>query len=690
MKRLLKKYKDKLYTFLVLKNSAIASEYQAYVIADTERHEKHRLKSWIYLLKLNWKYRILRGKTTKKPGNQPYADGPESELSNRPLPIHLAMRLMKYDVISFDIFDTLILRHVSNPHAVFDLVGEKLEIQNFRELRVQAEKDARLIKTEKFDTREVTIYDIYEQLYNIGVIENIEHAVATELEVENDMCFANPYMLQIYNMLKDNGKKIYAVSDMYIPKEYMQQLLKKNGYDYFEDIMVSCDYKASKFTTDLFIILIQSLQNKTIVHIGDNYQSDIVASSKLKIDNYFYRGVNSYGASYRALNLSTPIKEAYSGIINNFLHATDNTYSIFYEYGYIYGGLFLVGFTNYINKIIKLYNIDKVLLLARDCYLIEKIYREYFPHTNVDYLYYSRQIALRACAKEDYNSFVNRITTDSLVERSNTDQSTTIKQLFTSMDIIISEETLNQFNLKFSDIISANNINILKQLLYQCKDIILDNYIKYREAFKKYLSAIVNDSSSLLLVDIGWTGTTTMQLKKFILSNFTNIEQIEIIYTGYTGETTTLLYNESIKNYMFSNIYNLNVKISFKYLEVILFELLLTSAEPSVLKFTEEGVNFSTPEIENKNIIKEIQAGMLKFYKNYFNAYKKYTYLYNISGYDASAPFLFLSTNLVEYSQHFLNLTITRSAIYNNQFSLRTLNDTINYSPYLSKLFKRV
>lgn len=690
MKRLLKKYKDKLYTFLVLKNSAIASEYQAYVTADTERHEKHRLKSWIYLLKLNWKYRVLRGKPAKKPGNQPYLDGPESELSKRPLPIHLAMRLMKYDVISFDIFDTLILRHVSNPHAVFDLVGEKLEIQNFRKIRVQAEKDARLIKTEKFDTREVTIYDIYEQLYNIGVIENIELAVATELEVENDMCFANPYMLQIYNMLKDNGKKMYAVSDMYIPKEYMQQLLKKIGYDYFEDIMVSCDYKASKYTTELFNILKQICQNKTIIHIGDNYQSDIVASSKLGIDNYFYRGVNSYGANYRSTNLSKPIMEAYSGIVNNHLHASNKIYNIFYEYGYIYGGLVLAGFTQYINKIAKLYNLNKIILLSRDGYLIEKIYRKYFPQMNIDYLYYSRQIALRACAKEDYHSFVSRITQDSLVERSNTDTFTTIKQLFTSMDIIIPNNILEKFNLELSDIVSTDNINSLKQLLYHCKDDILDNYTKYRRAFKQYLSTILNNSTSILLVDIGWTGTTTIQLKKFISSNFSNIETIKIIYTGYTGETMTLLHNDTIINYMFSNTYNINVKRMFKYLEVILFEILFTSTEPSVSSIAEENINFSTPEIENKYIISEIQSGMLDFYKNYVEAFKNYTYLYNISGYEASAPFLYLSPNLVEYSKYFLDVAITRSAVYNNQYSLRTLNDIINYSPYLSKLFKRV
>ena len=44
-------------------------------------------------------------------------------------------KLSSYDVISFDIFDTLIFRPFSEPTDLFYFVGEQLGIMNFKELR---------------------------------------------------------------------------------------------------------------------------------------------------------------------------------------------------------------------------------------------------------------------------------------------------------------------------------------------------------------------------------------------------------------------------------------------------------------------------------------------------------------------------------------------------------------------------
>ncbi|MFQ6804582.1 MAG: hypothetical protein ACLRT5_06765 [Lachnospiraceae bacterium] len=53
--------------------------------------------------------------------------------------MNLAKGLMPYPVISFDIFDTLIFRPFSVPSDLFVLVGERLDIMDFCEIRKNAE-----------------------------------------------------------------------------------------------------------------------------------------------------------------------------------------------------------------------------------------------------------------------------------------------------------------------------------------------------------------------------------------------------------------------------------------------------------------------------------------------------------------------------------------------------------------------
>ena len=72
--------------------------------------------------------------------------------------------LKKYDVISFDIFDTLIERTCSVPADIFELTGEavlgKDKAIQFRADRIEAEHNARHKKT----GGEVNISDIYNEL----------------------------------------------------------------------------------------------------------------------------------------------------------------------------------------------------------------------------------------------------------------------------------------------------------------------------------------------------------------------------------------------------------------------------------------------------------------------------------------------------------------------------------------------
>ena len=65
-------------------------------------------------------------------------------------PLRAYEKIRKYPVVSFDIFDTLVKRNVSNPKGIFNVVEKKLnlrhpeaKIHDFCAMRVQAEQEAR-------------------------------------------------------------------------------------------------------------------------------------------------------------------------------------------------------------------------------------------------------------------------------------------------------------------------------------------------------------------------------------------------------------------------------------------------------------------------------------------------------------------------------------------------------------------
>ena len=133
---------------------------------------------------------------------------------------------MKYDVISFDIFDTLILRPFATPQALFMIIGKRLGRTEYYRIRVDAEKRAREIASVEKGNTEVTIDDIYSVIEQRTGIPK-EEGIRTEIETELDYCFANPYMKRVFRLLQEHGKTIIIVSDMYLPQDLMARLLDR-------------------------------------------------------------------------------------------------------------------------------------------------------------------------------------------------------------------------------------------------------------------------------------------------------------------------------------------------------------------------------------------------------------------------------------------------------------------------------
>lgn len=75
---------------------------------------------------------------------------------------------------------------------------------------------------------------------------------------------------------------------MYLPQEVIVQLLGNCGFTQLERVYVSCEYQAGKADGRLFRIVREQYPKKLIIHIGDNFRSDVIGAKKEKITGLHY------------------------------------------------------------------------------------------------------------------------------------------------------------------------------------------------------------------------------------------------------------------------------------------------------------------------------------------------------------------------------------------------------------------
>lgn len=199
----------------------------------------------------------------------------------------MAETLSQYDVVSFDVFDTLIFREVDKPTELFYGLEGKNGLFDFHDNRILAEAAAR--RNSGKPNGEVNLFDIYQELSKHYMLDT-EKGVNEELAAEKAVCYANPVMKELYQMLVSKGCRIIAVSDMYIPGKRLRELLGNCGYADIECVFVSCDHGVGKGTGSLQKLVQSKLGGSLrFVHIGDNYSSDVQGSEMAGWSAVWYR-----------------------------------------------------------------------------------------------------------------------------------------------------------------------------------------------------------------------------------------------------------------------------------------------------------------------------------------------------------------------------------------------------------------
>lgn len=644
--------KIKIYHFLVNRHSGIQARY----------HKLHdssdgfgKILSWLYLLWLNFCYYALFCRFLDEPMEK--TENQKVTLSLKESESFLAMqehenmqeylaKLSGYDVISFDIFDTLLFRPFSTPSDLFFLLSGKLGILDLKRIRVEAEEKARWKCYEQHGHTEVTLEEIWSLLEKeTGIPAQV--GMELEMNCEREFCYANPFMLEIFRKLQKAGKQIIVISDMYLPSDFLTGLLEKNGITGISKLYVSCEYGKSKSAGNLFEMVKKQFSNQTrIIHIGDNPISDIKMAQKYEIDTCYYPNVNEKAGKYRTFDMSPMIGSAYRGIVNSYLYSGIHTYEMEYEFGFIYGGLFAVGYCDFIHEYCRKNEIDKVLFLSRDGDILKKVYDKVFPQERTEYVYWSRAAATKLMAGYNKYDYYRRF----LYHKVN--QEKTLKEIFGAMEL---EDLLQKLPRHFGQEtpLTDSNVEEIKTFLDANWNEVLLCYTRQQEAAGEYYSRGLEGCKKVCAVDIGWAGSGAVSLNYLVQK----VWKIPCRVIGMIAGTNTIhnaepdasemfLQSGELVAYLYSQSHNRDLMKRHDPNRGynIFWELLLASPTRQFKGFYREdngavGFHFGRQE-KNQEGIRQIQQGILDFAAEYSRHFGKIPYMYHISGQDAYAPML--------------------------------------------------
>lgn len=476
----------------------------------------------------------------------------------------------KYKIVSFDIFDTLLVRNFICPEDVFKLVemvgiavlGDKA--RGFCEQRKKAAQRANACAGDGGASYE----EIYKCLEGFSETD-VEFFQKKELEIERCGLERNSKVYPLYSWCRTQNKKIIAISDMYLPSDFLNDVLQKNGI-LCDEVYVSCEEKCSKRTGILYRKIKEKnrvCKHDKIVHIGDSWKSDFIQAQK-----------NGFAVLHVKKRKFYQKHSILGGMIEAHLeNYKGSTY--FSDLGYKVLGPILYGYCLWLYKDIKEKNIQQIFFLSRDGKIMKQSFQAiYGDEIETEYICVSRR-ALGAstfwlhCSYDEVKKYVisNSLSVHKFMDRIGLELEN-YKSVLLDFSINPEQEYL------FDDFWSNKEI---ERLYHAILPYAIENSIVQYMRLMKYLESF-QIKEKIALVDIGWRGS----MQQYFEEIFNSVAEYKNVCVRgyYIGIEKT---GKQFNGYLYSG----KERMELKYLidaGVGLFETLFLAHEGTTLAYTED------------------------------------------------------------------------------------------------------
>jgi predicted HAD superfamily hydrolase len=534
-------------------------------------------------------------------------------------------------ISSFDIFDTLLTRLVSEPTEIFKICGDRalqfgwidFSAETFCAVRVSAEQRSRSF----YEGGEVSLDEIYREIANTLEIapETIDKLKNLELAVETEYLVAVPRAYELIVQARRSQPQILFLSDMYLPAAFLEERLKQHGFWQEGDrLYVSSQWRKSKGKGDLYSKVLEdlSLRPQDLTHTGNNWQSDVAKPSSLDVNSIYFNDANPnrYELILQKYATSTNgVTSLWAGI-SRYTRLTRETKtpkeSIIRDIAASVAAPILTAYTIWILQQAKAKKLARIYFLARDGEMLLQIAKELapkiYPEVELRYLYVSRQ-ALRMPGLTKINKAfwewmfddTTFFTIDSLLARMCLDRQSAQPIL---------EPLGYPCDLWQKDLSTQERISLRTKLEtnQSLQALVLQIAEQKREVLKAYLhQEKMLDGQAFGLVDVGWRGSLQISLEN-AFEIFGTRMPVGFYFaldkpTGglkHKGEALAFLFN-------LNNSVGLRNDIDYRYVSAM--EVFCAGCEGTTLEYTLQADGSVVPLLKHKNNEPALGWGLKSF-----------------------------------------------------------------------------
>lgn len=504
------------------------------------------------------------------------------------------------EMVSFDLFDTLVTRKVLNYTDVFDLLEKKLAgqgiyIASFATLRLSVEKEL------SRGGGAPNLTEIYEEVLRRagGSFVSAWELAKMEWEIDRSLMLPRYAVCSIFKDTVKKGKRTVITTDSYYNEEQIRRILADFHLDGYAELFVSCEKGTAK-TGRLFgrLLDMNNSSAKKILHIGDDETADIECAENYQMDTYrIYSGSSLFdllgglGVEREIASLSDRIKVGLfvAELFNNpfvfedeerKLHVPDAS-----AVGYLFCAPMITDFTLWLHEKAEQEDIHQILFCARDGFLIGRLFRKIDMQTKSFYLLASRTAVIRAGVENEEDlAYVD------------------------SMGY--SGTRAEGLKARFG--IENDRISVLNSDKEKINRVILNRALKLRENYKKYIARLGIGTEKTALFDFVAKGTAQLYLKRLFAQHIKGFYflQLEPEFMNDKNLDIEPFYADEEKDG--SAIFDL----------YYILETILTSPYPTVEEFDENGTPVYGKETRREQDIqclKRVQEGIGRYFDDYMN-----------------------------------------------------------------------
>ena len=494
------------------------------------------------------------------------------------------------DVVSFDLFDTLLIRRIHDPDLVKLPVARFIAAkareyglawswQRVQKLRDDIEKRHRGETGSKFVDHEACYPRFMQELLETIFGEELgpsllQEVTDYELFMENSMLVPRQALVDWLIELSGQGKRIFILSDIYLPAAHLRVLVEHAGMlPYVEDVVSSADSFLAKASGKGFDLVREryGLAGRSWLHAGDNPVSDGLRPSEAGIT-----ALVLHDASEKHRKAVVKRYVNYSGgrpfwrgralqQLMQPLEAENGERHELYVEGYNFLAPLIGGFVQHIAEQCRTRGIAKVFFLSREGWTFKRFWEKAMPYLfpdgrlpGIEYLYVSRMaLAGASCAVQG----LTRANADIAFLPPGNRDFRDVCRIF-NFEIAGLEHHLQRFGLAAETCLSPlhegfdpwNRVrfyDLLEDPAFQ--EEIRSQVADSSEALQRYLADVGFFSHErVALVDIGWLGT----IQRFLFEAVQHRQDCPVCHGFLFAANRGIPYPASTKNDIEGVIYD--------------------------------------------------------------------------------------------------------------------------------------